>query len=124
MIKTNYHIVSILRDCSLPDDVLFYITSFLGLSNYCEQLREMHYRLSHIKTNLFGECFGLFYKIEDKIEERFCIEFGEHLLYWHFRDKMNVSKALLLLLKKRKYIPDSSDDNQLLKESNFQLFDF
>lgn len=121
MIKTNHHIVSVLREC-LPEDILFFIVSFLGPPNYCEQLEKMRCQLSVIKTNLFGECFGLSYKIE---EEQFCIQFGDSLLYWHFRDKINVSKALLLLRKKTKYIPDVEwiDAVQLLKESNFQLFD-
>lgn len=121
MIKTNHHIVSILREC-LPEDILFFIVSFLGPPNYCKQLEKMRYQLSHIKTNLFGECFGLLYKIE---EEQFFIQFGDSLLYWHFRDKINVSKALLLLQKKTKYIPDIEwiDAVQLLKESNFQLFE-
>jgi hypothetical protein len=122
MIKTNHHLVSILRDvCSLPEDILFFIVSFLGPPNYCKQLCEMRSCLSIRKTNFFGECFEFSYSIEE--DEQFCIQFGDPLLYWYFRDKMDVSKALLFLRKKTKYMPGCSDAVQLLKESNFQLFD-
>jgi Gpi18-like mannosyltransferase len=79
----------------------------------------MRHCLSNIKSNLFGEYFGISHGME---EDQFFIQFGDPLLYWYFRDKMPVSKALLLTQKKTKYIHDA-DAVQLLKESNFQLFE-